>query len=108
MRKANEREQTTVFTPTWPKFDAHVLTDEDYAEIPELTDEWFAGAVLHVGGKPVKRGSAETRRAEEGREPSLLSKRVIDTFRSGGPGWQTRINAALESWIGDHPDGNVA
>ncbi len=89
------------------KFDAHVLTDEDYAEIPELTDEWFAGAVLHVGGKPVKRG--RPRLDEPKKVVNLrLSKKVIDTFRAGGPGWQTRINAALESWIGEHPGGTVA
>lgn len=89
------------------EFDAHVLTDEDYAEIPELTDEWFAEAVLHIGGKPVRRGRPKL--DEPKKVVNLrLSKKVLDTFRSGGPGWQTRINAALESWIGDHPDGNVA
>jgi uncharacterized protein (DUF4415 family) len=28
-----------------------------------------------------------------------LSQRVLASFRSGGPGWQTRINAALEEWL---------
>ena len=89
------------------EFDAHVITQAEYDEIPELTDEWFAGAVLHVGGVPVKRGRPKLR--EPKKVVNLrLSKRVIDTFRAGGPGWQTRINAALESWIGDHPDGTLA
>ena len=66
-------------------FDAHVLTDEDYAEIPELTDEWFAQAELHIGGKPVKRGRPKL--DEPKKVVNLrLSKKVLDTFRSGGPG----------------------
>jgi uncharacterized protein (DUF4415 family) len=87
-------------------FDGHVLTDEDYAEIPELTNEWFAKAELHIGGKPVKRGRPKL--DEPKQVVNLrLSKRVVEAFRAGGPGWQTRINAALESWIGDHPDGTL-
>lgn len=84
------------------KFDAHVLTDEDYAEIPELTDEWFAGAEFQIGGVPVKRGRPKL--DEPKQVVNLrLSKRVLTRFRKDGPGWQTRINAVLESWIGEHP-----
>ncbi len=100
-------ENKRVLGSDFAKIDAYELTAEDYAEIPELTDDWFAGAVLHIGGKPVKRGRPKL--DEPKKVVNLrLSKKVLDTFRSGGPGWQTRINAALESWIGDHPDGNVA
>jgi uncharacterized protein (DUF4415 family) len=88
-------------------FDAHVLTKEDYDEIPELTDEWFAKATLHIGGKPVRRGRPKL--DEPKQVVNLrLSKKVVTAFRAGGPGWQTRINAALESWLGDHPDGTLA
>jgi uncharacterized protein (DUF4415 family) len=27
---------------------------------------------------------------------------VLDAFRAGGPGWQTRMNAALREWLGKH------
>jgi uncharacterized protein (DUF4415 family) len=78
------------------KVDAYELGEADYAEIPELDDEWFAKAEIHEGGKPRGRPKAETPR----RAVSLrLSQRVIDGFRAGGPGWQTRINAALEAWL---------
>lgn len=65
-----------------------------YAEIPELTDEWFEQAAHYRGGVLVRRG----------RPPAVIRKQqvtlrldqdVLDTFRSGGPGWQSRINAAL-------------
>jgi uncharacterized protein (DUF4415 family) len=27
---------------------------------------------------------------------------VLDAFRAGGPGWQTRMNAALREWLGKY------
>lgn len=27
---------------------------------------------------------------------------VIDAFKAGGPGWQTRMNAALKDWLKSH------
>jgi uncharacterized protein (DUF4415 family) len=78
------------------KVDACQLGEGDYAEVPELDDAWFARAVIHQGGKPRGRPKAASPR----RAVSLrLSQRVIDGFRAGGPGWQTRINAALEAWL---------
>jgi uncharacterized protein (DUF4415 family) len=78
------------------KVDAHELGEPEYAEIPELSEAWFAKAAPHEGGKP--RGRPKTA------SPKLavnlrLSQRVLTSFRSGGPGWQTRINAALEEWL---------
>ena len=78
------------------KVGAYQLGDRDYAEIPELDDAWFAKAVIHEGGKPRGRPKvASPRRAVSLR----LSQRVIESFRAGGPGWQTRVNAALEEWL---------
>ena len=80
------------------KVDAYVLGPDDYAEIPELTDEWFAKAQLHQAGRPVPRGrpkSANPKQAVNLR----LSPRVIAGFRAQGAGWQTRINAVLEQWL---------
>ena len=78
------------------KVDAHELSERDYGEIPELGDDWFARAVPNEGGKPRGRPRAASPR----RAVSLrLSQRVIESFRAGGPGWQTRINAALEEWL---------
>jgi uncharacterized protein (DUF4415 family) len=78
------------------KVDAYELTDSDYAEIPELDDAWFAKARPHEDGRPRGRPKAQS--------PKLvvnlrLSQRVLASFRAGGPGWQTRINAALEEWL---------
>jgi hypothetical protein len=32
------------------KVDAHVITQEEYDEAPELTEEWFARAAPMIGG----------------------------------------------------------
>ena len=38
------------------KVDAYVLTQADYDEIPELTDEWFETADFKIGDKLIRRG----------------------------------------------------
>ena len=76
------------------KIDDYVLGPKDYEEIPELTEEWFRGATLHVGGVPVLRGRPKAEATKDA--VSLrLDRDVIAHFRRGGRGWQSRINAAL-------------
>jgi uncharacterized protein (DUF4415 family) len=31
-----------------------------------------------------------------------LSRSVVETFRSSGEGWQTRVDAALQDWLKKH------
>lgn len=76
------------------KVDAYVLTQKDYEEIPELTDEDFARGVWHIGGVPVTRGRPKS--ATRKQAVSLrLDRDVVAHYRRSGPGWQSRINAAL-------------
>jgi len=86
------------------KIDAHVIQPEEYEEIPELTDEFFERADLHVGGKLVQRG-----RPKLSRRKVLLSVRysleVVEYFRSTGDGWQTRMDEALKEWLKEHAAG---
>lgn len=72
------------------------LRPEDDA--PELTDEWFKEANVFRNGKLVSRGrpaKAVTKVAVKLR----LDPHIVDTFKAGGPGWQTRINQALNEWL---------
>ena len=76
------------------KANAHAVTAEEYDEIPELTEEWFEGAELHVGGVKAPRGrprSASRKLALKLR----LDPDVVKAFRATGPGWQSRMNTAL-------------
>jgi hypothetical protein len=38
------------------KFDAHEITPEEYEEIPELTEEFFARGDIYIGDRLVHRG----------------------------------------------------
>jgi uncharacterized protein (DUF4415 family) len=78
----------------WAKVDAYVLGPKDYEEIPELTEEDFARGVWHIGGKPVPRGRPKSPNPKE-HVNMRLDRDVLAHFRAGGPGWQSRINAAL-------------
>ena len=80
------------------KVDAHVIQPEEYDEAPELTDEQLAQADLYRGDKLIRRGRPPLERPKEAVK-LRLSPDVLDHFRSGGPGWQTRINATLEKAV---------
>jgi hypothetical protein len=76
------------------KIDSYVLGPKDYEEIPELTEEWFRGATLHIGGVPVPRGRPKSIAPKQ--PVSLrLDSDVLAHFRRSGRGWQSRINAVL-------------
>jgi uncharacterized protein (DUF4415 family) len=76
------------------KLDAHVITQEEYDDIPELTDEWFDNAEFSIGGKVIRKGRPPL--AEPKQLVSLrLDATVVAGFRASGPGWQSRINAVL-------------
>lgn len=61
---------------------------------PSLDEDWFAEADAFIGTKLVRRGRPKAEKAK--RPVSLrLDEEVIDWFKKGGPGWQTRMNDAL-------------
>ena len=73
----------------------------DPDDAPELTDEWFEEADLMIGDKVVRRGRPKSE-APKRLVTLRLDPDVLDRFRASGPGWQTRINAALRSWLKTH------
>ena len=54
----------------------------------------FAGATVRRGRPPSANPKVST--------TIRLSRDVIEHFRAGGRGWQTRIDAALREWIAKH------
>jgi uncharacterized protein (DUF4415 family) len=76
------------------RLDAHVIQPEEFEDIPELTDEWFAKATFHIGGKPIPRGRPKSENPKE-HVNLRLDRDVLAHFRAHGAGWQSRINAAL-------------
>ena len=77
------------------KLDVHVIQPHEYDDAPEWTDDEFRRADFYTDEKLIRRGRpplAEPKQAVKLR----LSRAVLDHFKAGGPGWQTRINATLE------------
>lgn len=78
------------------RVDAHQIKPHEYKELPELTDEMLARAVVNKGGRP---------RLESPRQ--LISLRlppeVIERWRATGPGWQTR----MAEWLAKGPTARV-
>lgn len=86
------------------KLDAHEIQPEEYEDIPELTDEWFDQAELRYSGTVLRRGRGRPTLDNPKKHVSLrLDQEVIARFRADGPGWQSRINAALRRHL-DLPD----
>ncbi|WP_428273452.1 BrnA antitoxin family protein [Candidatus Palauibacter sp.] len=82
--------------------------DFDPDTAPDLSkDGWpekFAEAPVRRGGPPkapVRRGRPPKARPKIS-TTIRLSPEVIDHFRAGGRGWQTRIDEALREWIKQH------
>ena len=70
------------------RVDAHRVKRSEYRELPELTDEMLARAVVNKGGRP---RSANPRQLISLRLPAAVVKR----WRATGPGWQTRMAERL-------------
>lgn len=70
------------------RVDAHVIKAREYQEIPELTDEMLARAVVRKGGRPVSKNPRQLITIR-------LPADVIARWRSTGAGWQTRMAERL-------------
>jgi len=82
----------------------HVSNDDteskwvDPDDAPELDDDWFDRAEIRIGDKVIRRGRPP---GSAKRLVSLrLDQAVIDHFRAGGPGWQSRLNEVLRKAAG--------
>jgi uncharacterized protein (DUF4415 family) len=66
----------------------------------EATRAWLAKADLIRGGKVVRRGKRGPQKAPTKKLVSLrLPEEVIEHFKAGGPGWQTRIEKTLREAV---------
>jgi uncharacterized protein (DUF4415 family) len=66
---------------------------------PELDEAWFEEADAYVGARLVRRGRPKSSNPKQ--PVSLrLDREVVDWFKRGGEGWQTRINNELRKVAG--------
>lgn len=74
----------------------------DPDDAPELDDEFFERADEYQGEKLVKRGRP-LGSSNKISTTVRFDADVLDAFRAGGPGWQTRMNEVLRDWLIKHP-----
>ena len=74
----------------WKRVDALKDGKIDFSDVPELTPEMFARAVVRRGLKQVVRKKLLTLR---------IDSDVVEWYRSQGLGYQTRINALLRAYM---------
>ena len=78
------------------KVDAHLVQADEYQDIPELTDDYFARADLDHGDRLIRRG-----RPKSDDPKQLVSLRLdaeeLRWFKSTGPGYQARMGEVLKS-----------
>jgi uncharacterized protein (DUF4415 family) len=82
---------------------------------PELGEEWFKQArpAQEVLPPEVHEGLVALKRRPGQRGPQKAPRKlavtvrydaeVVEAFRAGGEGWQTRMNDALRDWLRTHP-----
>jgi uncharacterized protein (DUF4415 family) len=84
----------------------HTPLIEPDGEVRELKTEdikRFSGAASlpqSLQRKLIGRGPQKTPTKE--RVTIRLSRSVVESFRSTGDGWQTRVDAALQDWLKKH------
>ncbi|MFA7666524.1 MAG: BrnA antitoxin family protein [Burkholderiaceae bacterium] len=69
---------------------AAAMSDPD--ALPYTDAEWAAVKPVLKRGRPLVAMTKE-------RITIRLSPEVLDRFRATGPGWQTRVDAALKDWL---------
>jgi uncharacterized protein (DUF4415 family) len=75
----------------------------DPDEAPHLDREWFERAEIREGDHVIRtaRPAGRPKKTEPKEAVNIrLDPEVVAHFRAGGPGWQSRINAALRKVVG--------
>ena len=74
------------------RLDAMQDQEIDLSEVPEITPEQFAKAVVRRGIKPRSKRQLTLR----------LDSDVLEWFKRQGSGYQTRINTLLRAYMEEH------
>jgi uncharacterized protein (DUF4415 family) len=81
---------------------------EDPDTAPELTDEQLAEAEVYDGDRFVRRVGRPKGSGTKELVTLRIDRDVLKRFREGGPGWQTRLNEALQMVSENQPAPNLA
>ena len=72
--------------------------------------DWSKGVVTKGGGvaatiAALRRARGKNKRPTKEQVAIRFDPDVLGAFRAQGPGWQTRMNAALKEWLLEHKAG---
>ncbi|WP_083953418.1 BrnA antitoxin family protein [Thauera butanivorans] len=97
-KKTTEREAILKAMETPPPGGYFEWDGKDEDERPATAQEMQAGiqAERKARGRPAGSGTKE-------QVAIRFDSDVLAAFRASGPGWQTRMNAALREWVKSHP-----
>jgi uncharacterized protein (DUF4415 family) len=93
MKKKSTSKQPLIDQTDWKRINAMKDEDIDLSDIPEITPEMFARAVLRRNFKPIPRKKQLTLRIDDD---------VVEWYQRQGPGYQTRINSLLRAYMEEH------
>jgi uncharacterized protein (DUF4415 family) len=70
--------------------------------------DWTQGTLTRGGGvaatiEAIRRTRGPNKNPTKEQVAIRVDREVLLAFRAGGPGWQTRMNAALKEWLVSHP-----
>lgn len=77
----------------WKRVDRTRDEDIDFSDLPEISPEMFARAIIRKGLKPAGRKSQITLR---------IDSDVLEWFRAKGSGYQSQMNAILRAYKDAH------
>ena len=94
---AMSREEVLTAVRTLPSEKNFVWDGMDEDDRPATVEELQAGveAFRKQRGRPAGSGNKE-------QVAIRFDRDVLAAFRAAGPGWQTRMNAALRDWLKSH------
>jgi uncharacterized protein (DUF4415 family) len=74
------------------------IEPDDDEDSPDATRLMREAVAKRRAGRPAGSGNKE-------QVAIRFDKDVLSSFRAAGPGWQTRMNAALREWLNTHSHG---
>lgn len=89
----NKKSTSNKSETDWRRLDAMGDMDIDFSDIPRTTPEFWAQGIVRKGLKPVVRKNQLTLRIDQD---------VIEFFKQGGRGYQTKINQLLRAYMDAH------
>lgn len=93
MRKIYTSKKSQIGETDLKRLDAMKDEDIDFSDIPEITPEMFAHAVVRRNFEPIPRKKQLTLRVDSD---------VVDWYKKQGRGYQTRINSLLRAYMIEH------